>query len=232
MKPIHDLYELLIDWIRTRIRSPISNRLSKGTFYTGAFIVATPLLEHLFFTAILKQAFGIDLGISVPDTNAYMAGSGLILLSLLHNITYIKLTQDFSTKQKAEKIALYQELWERVDSMIDDTARLVHLYCTHPKDTDKDYALKAENSIHSTLEYVRRNRLKLASQQIHDTITQLAQDCGSHTRSFRACIDMKTREDGSYDFAVAQKTINRELSVMVDYYNSLVPLIQNELPSQ
>lgn len=232
MKPIRDLYQLLIDWIRTRIRSPISNHLSKGTFYTGALVVATPLFEHLLFTAILKQVFGIDLGISVPDTNAYIAGSGLIFLSLLHNIAYIKLTQDFSTKQKAEKIALYQELWEKVDAMIDDTARLVHLYCTHYKDTDKDYALKAENSIHSTLDYVRKNRLKLASPQIYDTITQLARACGSHTRSFRACIDMKTRDDGSYDFALAQKSINQELSTMVADYTRLVPLIQNELPAQ
>ncbi|WP_164091410.1 hypothetical protein [Comamonas thiooxydans] len=229
IKPIYDGYNIFIEWLRIRIRSPLSNKLSKGTFYVGALIVSTPLFEHLIFTAIFKKIFGIDFGITVPDTNAYIAGCGLIFLSLVHNLFYIKLTQDFINKQKEKKIEIYQELWEHVDTMIDDVARLARLYCTHFSEDDKKFALKAEESIKSTLEYVRRNRLVISSAAIYENIKDLSSDCGSHTRSFRACIQMKLRDDGSYDFYMAQRSINRELASMIGIYENVHQMIKSDL---
>jgi hypothetical protein len=146
-KRVLELYELAIFWLRIRIRSPISNWLSKAAFVVGAMIVSTPLLEHLLFTAVLKKIFGIDLGINVPSVEAYIAECFLITASMAHNLVFVKLNQQHAENQKNAKTSIYKDLWFLVDEMFDKTARLVHLYCTELDDLDSKLALEAETAI-------------------------------------------------------------------------------------
>lgn len=126
-----ELYELLLVWLRIRIRSPVANWLSKGAFLVGALLVSTPLFEHLIFTAMLKHVIGIDLGISVPDTGAYVAGCTLMLAGLVHNLVFVRLTQQHVENVKATRTSTYKELWV-LGRVINQSPYMVERACCSP----------------------------------------------------------------------------------------------------
>lgn len=216
-----ELYELFLTWLRIRVRSPIANWLSKAAFLVGALLVSTPLIEHLVFTAVLKHVFEIDLGISVPDANAYVAGCSLMLGSLAHNLIFVRLSQRHAENVQANKTSTYKELWVLVDQMVDSTVRLTNLYCTKYRDSDQFYAATAEDAILKLLEHARTNRPFYFSDILYQKITSLASRCMDHTRSFRACISMKQEGSKTYDFALAEKSIQSEYHHVQSQYDEI-----------
>jgi hypothetical protein len=226
---LQELYRLLITWIKHLIRRPISNWLSKAAFIVGALIVSTPLIEHLLFSALLKQTLGIDLGISVPDTNAYIAGSLIMICAMLHNLIFVKLNQDYAVAQSAQRNSDLRTLWNHVDTMLDDTVRLTGLYCTDFKKSDEAYATTADNSIIRTQDFARKNRPFLLSDDIYKKVLTLSIKCIDHTRSFWACLRMKKKNTLDYDFALAQKTISAEYNELKVIYDEICKLIEDEI---
>lgn len=216
-----EIYDLAIVWLKVRIRSPVSNWLSKAAFIVGAMVVSTPLFEHLLFTAILKQIVGIDLGINVPDVQAYVAGCFLMTAAMAHNLVFVKLNQQHAENQRSAKVSIYKELWVLLDGMFDSTARLVHLYCTELADRDATLVLEAENAIVRLQSHARKNRPFYFSEELYEKAVGLSRDCISHTESFRACMGMKKSNTLNYNFSMAQKAIDQELSEMSARYNEI-----------
>jgi hypothetical protein len=226
---LNEFYELLVLWLKHIIRRPVSNWLSKTAFIVGSLIVSTPLLEHLLFTALLKQVLGIDLGITVPDKNAYIAGSLIMISAMLHNLAFVKLNQSYSLAQSTKKNSELKILWNYIDSMVDDTVRLTALYCTPYKKTDETYATKADHSIIAALDFARKNKPFLLSDKIYDNVMDLSVTCRDHTRSFWACLTMKKEGTLNYDFALAQKSINTEYSDLKATYDEICHRIRDEI---
>ncbi|WP_081869847.1 hypothetical protein [Endozoicomonas numazuensis] len=70
-------------WLLT----PFSNKVTKTLLFTGAAVVAAPLIEHIIIKVILLQFFDIDVPIDVPDIPAY-AGVALMTIGALHNLSF------------------------------------------------------------------------------------------------------------------------------------------------
>lgn len=68
--------------------SPFSNKVTKVLLFTGAAIVAAPMIEHVILKVILLQFFDIDIPIDVPDIPAYVAGVSLMTIGAIHNLSY------------------------------------------------------------------------------------------------------------------------------------------------
>lgn len=97
--------EFILPFLKMKLLSSFSNKVTKILLYTGGTIVAMPLLEHLFIKVILLNFFNIDLPIDVPDIPAYIAGVFLMFIGALHNlgarcISYIETSK--SDKEKSE----------------------------------------------------------------------------------------------------------------------------------
>lgn len=179
--------------------------------FVGSGIVATPLLEHLILNAVLKHVFGIDLGIEVPDTQAYIAGGVLIALSLAHNLLFIKLNHSYQISVKDVEISVYKSLWEKLDTALDDTARLSNLYSTYYSTQDDDLALKAEESIISCTDWLRKNRPFYFSDDFYEKCVSICNDAYVEARAFRACIQAKKEEE----LAIGR---DASFSEKIDYY--------------
>lgn len=220
-KGLKELYDLILIWLKIRIRSPISNWLSKAAFIVGAMVVSTPLIEHLIFTAILKKLLDIDLGISVPDVGAYVAGCFLMASAMIHNLIFVKLNQQHTENQRNIKTSIYQELWGLIDDMVDSTVRLTHLYCTEYKESDDSYASTSETAIMKVLDHSRKNRPFYFSEELYENVSELSVTCMSQARSFRACINMKKKDMHDYDFYLAQKSINGEYPELKAKYDGI-----------
>lgn len=224
MKFLKELWSLGILWIKRRIQSPFSNGVTKVLLYTGAVIVATPLLEHLLFGAILKHWLNIDLGIEVPDTKAYITGTILMVLGATHNLIYLALRNERDVKIVEAKNSVYRELWGYCDKAIDDVVRLGHLYTTKPSPDDENYVSQAEDSVIKYMEYLRQHRPFLFSEEFYQQGCELNRASWWQIRCFRACMQMKEKhlKDGNldYDFYLAEKTTNREMDNLTAQYDN------------
>lgn len=212
-----------------KIRSPFSNYATKFVLIIGGGIIATPLLEHLIINAALKHGLGIDLGIEVPDTQAYVAGSCLMALSLAHNILFIKLNHDHQIRIKDVEISVYKSIWEKLDTVLDDTARLSNLYLTYYSAEDDQLALKAEESVISCMDLLRKNRPFYFSEEFYKKCASINNDAFQEVRCFRSCIKAKIEEENTigkdaspseqveyykknYNYDLAQKEARRNLA--------------------
>lgn len=196
MSKASDLWDWISLWVNKKIRSPFSNIATRTTLYVGSLIVATPLLEHLIVNAILKHWLGIDLKIEVPDVNAYIFGSALILLSLLHNLIFVKLTNQYQVKIKEIEGSVYKELWDQLDTVIDDSARLINLYTKVYDQSFDEYALKAEESIISCLSFLRKNRPFFFSENFYDLCSEINAVSFKITEYYRVCLKAQKYENG------------------------------------
>ncbi|MDO6565375.1 hypothetical protein Q4488_18545 [Amphritea sp. 1_MG-2023] len=185
------LWKLFLDWIKRKLRSPFSNFVTKLVLYCGIGIVASPIIEHLIFSVTLKHWLGIDLGIEVPDLNAYIFGSILIVIGAIHNLIFIKFNQEYSIKIKDAKASVYGELWAKCDKMIDDVCRLEHLYMTSYSDNDSDYALKAEESSMEFMSFMRINRPFMFSEEFYEKTSVIYKACIQEAQCFRGHISNK-----------------------------------------
>ncbi len=222
-----ELYSIFLIWLKIRVRSPISNWLSKAAFILGAMVVSTPLIEQLVFTAILKKIFGIDIGISVPDVKAYIAGSFLITAAMAHNLLFVKLNQQHAENQRNIKTSIYKEIWVLIDDMIDSTVRLTNLYCTEYKEADDSYATTCEDAIIKALEHARKNRPFYFSEDFYKMVTNLSTTCLSQAASFRECITMKKKDNHDYSFYLAQESINSEYRELILNYDKICDEIRS-----
>mgnify|MGYP005990740211 CR=1 FL=1 len=68
--------------------APFSNKVTKALLFTGAAIVAAPLIEHIILKVVLLQLFDIDVPIDVPDIPAYVSGVTLMAIGALHNLSF------------------------------------------------------------------------------------------------------------------------------------------------
>ena len=224
VKKINELWDLLKAWLEKKLRSPFSNGITRSVLTIGALIVATPLVEHLLFNAILKQMFGIDLGIEVPDLNAYIFGSLLILAALGHNLLFIKLTHVHELKVADAKLSVYKELWSKIDSAADSTFKTTNLYCTKYSASDEQHALEAEEFVIDCLDFLRKNRPFFFSDTLYQLAIKMCSGCMEELKAFRACIQKKKELDdwinagkneydfyqNNYDFGSAQKEARAE----------------------
>ncbi|MGM0914282.1 MAG: hypothetical protein ACQEXC_09675 [Pseudomonadota bacterium] len=196
MSKLNEMWEWLSLWVSKKIRSPFSNFATKFTLIIGSAIVASPLIEHLLFNAILKHWLKIDLNIEVPDLNAYIFGSGLIALSLIHNLIYIKLTNKHQVKIKNVENSIYKNLWDHLDDVIDDSARLINLYSKEYNESFDSYALKTEASIISCADFLRKNRPFFFSDKLYEKCQDINSLSWKITRDYRACLKAQKYEAG------------------------------------
>ncbi|PYD09044.1 hypothetical protein DND62_24270 [Pseudomonas syringae pv. pisi] len=211
MSKLNQAWALALAWASKRIRSPFSNFATKFVLFLGSGIVATPLLEHLIFNAVLNHFFGIDLGIEVPDTQAYIAGVVLIALSLTHNLLFNKLDHSYQVNIKNVETSIYKSLWDKLDAVLDDTARLSNLYSTYYSAQDDDLALKTEESIISCADHLRKNRPFYFSDDFYEKCISICNDSYVEARAFRACIQAKKEEE----LAIGK---DASLSEKIEYY--------------
>jgi hypothetical protein len=235
MKNLENLWELWMLWIKRKIQSPFSNGVTKALLYTGAAVVATPLLEHLVFNAILKNIMNIDLGIKVPDINAYVTGSILMVLGAAHNIVYLVLRNERDLKIVEAKNSVYRELWSYCDVAIDDVVRLGHLYTSKQSPDDEKYVAQAENSTIKYMEFLRKHRPFLFSEEFYQHGCELNRASWVQIRCFRACMHKKKEylKTGAsdYDFYLAEKEINKELDILIAQYHDFCEKIRKYVES-
>ena len=224
MKPLKEIWSLFTTWLKVKIQSPFSNVVTKFLLFAGAMLVATPLLEHLLFGAILKHWLGIDLGIEVPDLKAYISGCFLMFLGAAHNLIFIKLRHERDIQVAEAKTSVYRELWEYCDKAVDDVVRLNNLYITKSSPNDKKYVEQAEGSVMQFMDFLRLHRPFLFSEDFYDKGSELNKSCWWQIRCFRACMQSKKEheENGntSYDFCLAEKETKKEMDELVEKYNS------------
>ena len=196
MSKTAQLWKLFIEWLSKKIRSPFSNFATKATLILGGSIVASPIIEHLIFNAILKSWLGVDLKIEVPDTEAYLFGSLLICISLVHNLIFIKLTNSYQIKLNESKDLAYRGAWESLDNVIDDTARLLHLFTKEYDKSFDDLTLKAEESIISCTSYLRKNRPFFFSEELYTKSSEINNISYRVIQYYRACLKSQKYRDG------------------------------------
>lgn len=238
MKKVNQIWALIVCWISKKIRSPFSNYATKFVLLLGSGIVAAPVLEHLIVNAVLKHGFGIDLGIKIPDVEAYIAGGSLVAISLIHNLVFLKLNNDYQIKVKDVEVSIYQALWERLDTVVDDTSRLSNLYFTYYSDQDEELTVKAEESIMQCADFLRKNRPFFFSEDLYKKCMSIINSSYDEVKAFRACINVKLNEEGSigknasfiekmehnkenYDYHLACKEAKRVLGVIKNAYNDV-----------
>jgi hypothetical protein len=233
MKYLEELWALGILWIKRKIQSPFSNGVTKVLLYTGAAVVVTPLFEHLVFNAILKRIFNIDLGIEVPDINAYVTGSILMVFGACHNIVYLALRNERDVKIAEAKNSIYSELWNYCDAAIDDVVRLGQLYTTKPSPDDEKYVSQAEDSTIKCMEYLRKHRPFFFSEEFYQHGCELNKSSWYQIRCFRACM-LKKKEyldhgKSEYDFYMAEKETNREMDRLIAKYDDFCEEIRKHI---
>ncbi|WCR44563.1 hypothetical protein [Stutzerimonas frequens] len=212
MSKSNQIWSLAISWISKKIRSPFSNFATRFVLILGGGIVATPLIENLLINAFLKHGLGIDLGIEVPSSQAYIAGCTLIAASLIHNLVFIKLNNDHAIRAKDVEVSVYKSIWEKLDTVLDDTARLSNLYLTYYSEEDDKLALKAEESVILCADHLRKNRPFYFSEEFYEKCASINNDAYREIRGFRGCLKAKKLEEES---------IGKEASLteQIDYYN-------------
>ncbi|BBW93786.1 hypothetical protein PS1M3_38730 [Pseudoalteromonas sp. PS1M3] len=196
MSKLNETWDLFALWISKKIRSPFSNFATKFTLIIGSTIVASPIIEHLLFNAILKQWLNIDLNIEVPDLNAYIFGSSLIVFSLIHNLIYVKLTNQYQVKLKEVEGSVYKKLWEHLDTVIDNSARLINLYTKVYDESFDEYALKAEESIIACADFLRKNRPFFFSENFYEKCVDINSVSYKITEYYRVCLKAQKYDKG------------------------------------
>ncbi|HCE3689864.1 hypothetical protein HJ205_23350 [Vibrio parahaemolyticus] len=123
--------ELILPFIKRWLLAPFSNKVTKMFLYTGAAIVAAPLIEHLIIKVVLLKLFDIDIPIDVPDVPAYVAGVALMFLGGLHNIgfQYINYVQTKYNDGKALEVLKSQQPHDK--KIIDELLVLLPYENTH-----------------------------------------------------------------------------------------------------
>lgn len=234
MTPIVELYAIFIDWLKRKLRAPFSNFATKLVLFVGAGILATPLIEHLIFNAVLKKMFGIDLGITVPDDNAYWFGTFLIVTALLHNLIFIKLAQQHEVTVRGQKSSIYKEFWAKMDDMVDNTSRLVRLYLTeYDPAIDDMYIDQTEAAILALTDFVRKNRPFFFSEDLYKKAMKVAHLCMAEAKGYRGCVVHKKRADAStvYNFSDAQKYAANQASEIAIGYNDIQESVRTYIDS-
>ncbi len=246
MSDSNKILDLAISWVSRKIRSPFSNYATKFVLILGGGIVATPLLEHLIINAILKHGLGIDLGIEVPGDHAYIAGCALIAASLIHNLVFIKLNNDHVIREKNVETSVYKSIWEKLDVVLDDTARLSNLYFTYYSDEEENLATKAEESVVLCLDILRKNRPFYFSEEFYAKCASMNNDAYREIQGFRGCLKAKISEEKSigkeasateqieyyknnYDYNLARKEAVRNLARIESSYEDICSDIRNHL---
>jgi len=210
------MWEWLSLWIVKKIRSPFSNLATKFTLVLGSTIVASPLVEHLIFNVILKHWLNIDLKIEVPDTEAYLFGSLLILASLIHNLLFIKLTSNYQIKIKETEGSVYKKLWIHLDTVIDDTARLTNLFCKVYDKSFDEFALKAEESVINYASFLRKNRPFFFSEELYEKCSEINNISYKVTQYYRACLKAQMYDEG---ILTSEKINDVSMESMLKNYN-------------
>lgn len=246
MSKSNQLWDLAIEWISKKIRSPFSNYVTKSLLILGASIVAVPLLGHLVLNAVLKQFFGIDFGIEAPDATTYIASFCVLLLGVVNNTAHNYLTHSHQLRAKEAEASIYQETWDKLDTVFDDTARLSNLYNKYYAARDDELVLKAEKSAISCLDLLRKKRPFYYSESFYEKCSEICSQALQEARAFRGCIEAKKMEEATigkkasitkqmeyyrktYNYEMAQKETVRNLQVMRRQYDAVCAEIRKHL---
>ncbi|WP_236166712.1 hypothetical protein [Pseudomonas juntendi] len=246
MSKSNQLWDLAIEWVSKKIRSPFSNKVTRFLLITGAGIVAAPLLLHMFANALLKHFLGIDLGVEPPGTMTYIAGFCFMLLGVVNNTIHNYLTHTHQVRVKNAEVSIYKETWGKLDTALDDTARLSSLYTTYYASRDEELVLKAEESIISCMDWLRKNRPFYYSDAFYEKCSQICAQARQETRVFRACIEAKKMEEATigkngpltnhmefykkiYNYEMAQKEMAQNVKAMRREYEAVCVEIRDRL---
>ncbi len=238
MKNAQQLWNIFLRWLSRKLRSPFSNFATKFVLFVGAGIVASPLIEHLIFSALMDKLLGIQLGIEVPDTEAYIFGTLLIFISLSHNLIFVRVNHKYQVELKDAETSVYKNLWSKLDSLYDDTARLINFYTTYYSEQEEEYTIQAEESLIDFADYLRKNRPFFFSESLYHECTEICGIANSEIQSFRYCMKAKIQEEKDigkdadvlaqleystkhYDYYTAQKYSNEEFYRMKAKYEKV-----------
>lgn len=245
---LKDVWSWISEWVKKKLRSPFSNYITRMTLFIGSAVVASPLIEHLIFNAILKSWLGIDLGIEVPDLNAYIFGSTLILMAIVHNLLFLRVSYNHQVNIASAKVSVYRELWERLDIVLDNVARLNNLYFTHYSEEEDKLALTAEESVISCTDFLRKNRPFFFSDDFYRKVCNINNEAWQEITAFRCCLKYKKKEEAligkdadiieqlefsenEYNFNLAQKEAQKIIDELMKEYDAICSEIRNYINS-
>lgn len=242
----NQIWDLAVEWVSKKIRSPFSNYVTKSLLIIGASIIAAPLFGHLILNALLKHVFDIDLGIEPPGTMTYIASLCFMLLAVVNNTIHNYFTLSHQARINEAKVSIYKETWGKLDAVFDDTARLSNLYATHYLPRDDELVLKAEESIVSCTDWLRKNRPFYYSESLYEKCSEICSQAIQETLAFRDCIRAKKKEEATigknasltkqiefynkvYSYEKSQKEAVRNLRVMRGQYDAVCAELRKEL---
>ncbi|WP_322629357.1 hypothetical protein [Halothiobacillus sp.] len=221
MNKTTEIWNITVEAVLRFLRRPFSNFVTRILLFSGAAVFISPPIEDLIFNAVLRDWLGIDLGIEVPGTEAYAFGTALMLIGAIHNIVFVYLMSAHDLAQKKTKNLVYKEMWIRIDTLVDDIARLGNLYLTVYADRDDEMVTKAESSYLNYVTFLRENRPFFFSEKLYKYGMDLAELSVLEMRAFRACISEKNKPNSSWDFNLAQKTANVQIELILNKYDVL-----------
>jgi hypothetical protein len=216
-----ETWNIIVEAVLRFLRRPFSNFVTRILLFSGAAVFISPTIEDLIFNAILKNWLGIDLGIEVPGTEAYAFGTALMLIGAIHNIVFVYLMSAHDLEQKKTKISVYKEMWIRLDTLVDDIARLGNLYLTTYAQRDDDLVIKAESSYANYVTFLRENRPFFFSEKLYRDGMDIAELSTSEMKAFWACITEKKNQNSIWDFNLAHKTALLNINLIVNKYEDL-----------
>jgi len=103
------VFEIVKEFFKKWLLSPFSNKVTKILLYTGAAVVAAPMIEHLIIKVILLKFLDINIPIDVPDIPAYITGVILMFCGAIHNLSYQYLAFIQSKASDAKDLKIKKE---------------------------------------------------------------------------------------------------------------------------
>lgn len=111
--------------------APFSNKVTKTLLFTGAAIVAAPLIEHIILKVVLLHFFDIDVPIDVPDIPAYVSGVALLFIGALHNLSFQYLEYCEGVRTASERKCAQDTKIPHDKKIIEDLLSLLPYENTH-----------------------------------------------------------------------------------------------------
>jgi len=208
--------DILLQWMRRKLLAPLPSIVTKTLLYVGASVVAWPLIEHIVFSAILKTALGIDLGIQPPGADAYLAGVALMVAGAVYSYKVIATNAQRELRIVDAKTSVLSKIWELGDDAVQQATELVGFYVHQPKNVI-EIASSAHGAAYDFMDALRKNRPFILSEELYREAKELAEKCSYECRVFNGHLSNIKSKSKSFSLPLALKEAEaaaRELEVM------------------